>query len=149
MFKLRAQRERYTQHPLTHGLKRQDFIHQQCGTVHHSPCTTTGTEAALFTDKSDQFFIMTGITSGSEESMFKSSAFQILVKFFCNVGRHVSALTGQFGLKLRPVLLNDLGVLLLKHDIAASVSPSVAVVTTLTASTLRTMLPSVFSILKT
>ena len=39
--------------------------------------------------------------------MFKSSTLQIFVKFFCNVGRQVSALTGQIGLKLRPVLLND------------------------------------------
>jgi len=40
------QLERYTQYPLAHGLMRQDFVHQQGGTVNHSARTATGTESA-------------------------------------------------------------------------------------------------------
>ena len=39
--KQKAQRERYARNPLTHGLMRQDFVHQQGGAVCHSARTTT------------------------------------------------------------------------------------------------------------
>jgi hypothetical protein len=87
---------------------RQDIIHQQGGTVGHAPCPTTGAETASLTAKRYQFFIVAGFAPDPEKTMFKSATFQVLVKFFCDVCWQHLAMTGQFSLKLRPVLLNDL-----------------------------------------
>jgi len=51
---------------------------------------------------------MAGFTSDAEESVFKPAALQILIKFFNDMCWQVFVMAGQFGLKLRPVLLNDL-----------------------------------------
>ena len=60
--KQKAQRERDTEYPLTHGLMRQGFVHQQGSTVRHSKhglCgdikkTRTGTMSAVGQGRSDE-----------------------------------------------------------------------------------------------
>src|SRR5210317_1861443 len=74
--KQKTKRERKTQHPLTHGLMRQDFIHQQSSTIRHATCPTTGAESPPFTAERDQFFIMAGFTPDPEKTVLQHSAFQ-------------------------------------------------------------------------
>ncbi len=104
----RKRSERKTKHPLAHGLIRQNFINQQCSAVGHASCPTTGTETALLATECNQFFIVAGFAPHPQKAMLKPSAFQVLIEFFNDVSRKVLAMTGQFRLKLRPVLLNDL-----------------------------------------
>jgi hypothetical protein len=82
---------------------RQDFIHQQGGAICHPPCATTGAEAASLTAESDQFFIVARLTPYPEKAMLKPSTLQVFIKFFRYISWQEPALTGQLGLKLRPV----------------------------------------------
>ena len=84
--KQKAQWKRYTQHPLAHGLMRQDFIYQQSSAVGHTARTAAGAETAAFAAESDQFFIMAGLTANPQEAMLQPAALQILIKFLRDVG---------------------------------------------------------------
>ena len=46
-----------------------------------------GAEAASLTAKRDQLLVVAGFTLNPEKTVFKSSAFQILIKFFYDVCR--------------------------------------------------------------
>ena len=87
---------------------RQDLINQQSGAVRHPSCSTTGTETALLAAKRNQFLVMTGFALNPEKTMLKPSALQILIEFFGDVCWQSLAMAGQLGLKLWPVLMNDL-----------------------------------------
>jgi len=54
---------------------RQNFIHQQGGTVCHSSRTTTRAKTALLTAESDQFFFVAGFAPNPEKTVLKSTAF--------------------------------------------------------------------------
>jgi hypothetical protein len=60
---------------------RQDFIHQQGGTICHSSRPTAGTKAASFTTERNELLVMTNLTSNPEEAMLKPSALQKFFKF--------------------------------------------------------------------
>jgi len=105
--KQKAQRERDTEHPLTHGLMRQHLVHQQGSTVGHSSAPATGAKTAAFATERHQFLMVTGLTAYPEKAMLKPAALQILIKFAANESGQVFALAGQFGLELRPVLTDD------------------------------------------
>ena len=52
---------------------------------------------------------MAGLTANSQvKTVLKPAALQVLIKFAANESGQVFALAGQFGLKLRPVLTDDL-----------------------------------------
>jgi hypothetical protein len=51
--------------------------------------------------------MVTGRTAYPEKTMLKPAALQVLIKFDANESGQVFALTGQFGLELGPVLLDD------------------------------------------
>jgi hypothetical protein len=59
--KQKAQRERHTEHPLAHGLIRQDFVYQQGGTVHHSARTATAAKSASLATERHGPLIMAGL----------------------------------------------------------------------------------------
>jgi hypothetical protein len=65
----------------------QYFIHQQSSAVCHPPRPATGAKTAAFATESHQLLIMAGLTRNPEKSMFKSSAFQVLIKFLRDIGR--------------------------------------------------------------
>jgi hypothetical protein len=67
--KQKAQRERYTENPLTHGLIRQDFVNKQGSAVRHPSRTTTGAETALLAAKRNQFLVITGFTPNPEKTV--------------------------------------------------------------------------------
>ena len=77
-------------------------------TVGHSPRPATGAETAAFTTERHQFLIVTGLTANPEKAILKSAALQVLIKSPTNESGQVFAVVGQFGLKLGPVLLDDL-----------------------------------------
>jgi len=83
----KTQWEREAEDPLAHGLKRQDFVYQQGSTVRHSSRPTARAKTAPLAAKSDQFFIMARLALDPEKAILKSPAFQILIEFFCDVGR--------------------------------------------------------------
>ena len=68
--KQKAQWERYSEDPLAHGLMRQDFIHQQGGTVNHSACTATAAKSSFLTAKSHQFLIVAGFAPDPQKAKF-------------------------------------------------------------------------------
>jgi len=86
----------------------QDFVHQQSSAVCHPPCPTTGAKTAAFAAERHQFFVMASPTANPQEAMFKSSAFQVLIKFPADESGQVFAVAGQFGLEFGPVFLDDL-----------------------------------------
>jgi hypothetical protein len=51
--------------------------------------------------------MVTGLTANPQEAMLKPAALQIFIKFAANESGRMFALGGQFGLKLRPVLTDD------------------------------------------
>ncbi len=67
--KQEPQWKRQAQHPLSHGLMRQDVVYQQGSAIRHSACAATGAETAPFAAKSDQFFIVAGLTADPEKTM--------------------------------------------------------------------------------
>jgi len=83
--KQEPQWQRQAQHPLSHGLMRQDVVYQQGSAIRHSACAATGAETAPFAAKSDQFFIVAGFTADPEKTVLEHAAFQILVEFLCDV----------------------------------------------------------------
>ncbi len=83
--KQKAQRERHTEHPLTHGLMWQDIINQQNGTIRHSTCTATGVETPFLATERDQFLILTGFTADSKEPVLKPPALKVLIKFLYDI----------------------------------------------------------------
>jgi len=101
-------RKRHTQHPLTHGLMRQDFVNQQRGAIRHTPSPATCAESPPFTAERDQFFIMAGFTADLQESVFKPSKFEVFIKLFSHICRQIPAMAVPFRLKLRPVLPHKL-----------------------------------------
>ena len=104
----KTERKRYTQHPLAHGLMRQDFVYEQSGTVCHTPSPATWAESPLFTAERVQFFIMAGFTAYPQESVFKPSTLEVFIKLFRHICRQIPAMTGQFGLKHRPIFPHKL-----------------------------------------
>jgi hypothetical protein len=51
---------------------------------------------------------MANLTPNPEKTVLKSSAFQIRLKFLCDVGWKIFILAGQLGLELGPVLMDNL-----------------------------------------
>jgi hypothetical protein len=86
----------------------QDFVYQKSSTVGHSSYPATGAKATAFATECQEFLFMAGLTADPEKAMFKSSAFQVLIKFPADESGQVFAVAGQFGLELGPVFLDDL-----------------------------------------
>lgn len=83
-----AHRERHTQHPLTHGLMRQNLIHQQGCTVRHSTRTTVNKET-----KSEQESRLLEIVRETDtELVILARYMQILSNNLCEqlAGRYIN-----------------------------------------------------------
>jgi hypothetical protein len=66
---------------------RQDFVHQQGGTVGHSSRPAAAAKTAALATERHQPLVMAGLTSNPQKTMFKPSAFQVGLKFLYDVGR--------------------------------------------------------------
>jgi hypothetical protein len=64
-----------------------DFVHQQGGTFCHTPCPAAGTETAAFTTKGYQAFRVAGFTTHSQETVFKTAAFEVVLELALHVSR--------------------------------------------------------------
>jgi hypothetical protein len=73
--KQKSEWERHTEHPLTHRLMRQDFVHQQGGAFHHPPRPTAGANATMLATEGHEVFAMAGVTANPQETMFQTAAF--------------------------------------------------------------------------
>jgi len=51
--------------------------------------------------------MVTRLTANPQEAMLQSAALQVLIKFPADESGQVFAVAGQFGLELRPVLMDD------------------------------------------
>ena len=103
--KQKPERERHTEHPLhpsvrkrhlrvpllAHRLTRQDVIHQECGTLGHTPGTAAGTEAPTLATEGHQTLSVAILTSDTQEAMLKTTAFEVILEFAPDVIRQYLA----------------------------------------------------------
>jgi hypothetical protein len=102
-----AQGIRETEHPMAHGLFGQDVIDQQGRTFGHAPCPAAGTEAPSFTAKSDQVLGVAGVAAQTQEAMFETAAFEVILELPPDIRRQLPALLRQMGSECRVILVDD------------------------------------------
>ena len=103
-----AQRIRHAQHPLADWPFRQYRIDQVRGAVRHAASTTTGAESPSFATERNQFLVVAGFALDPQKTMFKSTAFQVVLELLHDIRGQRFALCRQLRFEVRPMLLDEL-----------------------------------------
>jgi len=79
------------------------IINQQRCAFGHAPCTTARTKSAALATERHQMFSVAGIAAYSQETMFQSATFEVILEFPPDVIRQHPAFNGTLRLKSRSI----------------------------------------------
>lgn len=109
----KTQRERHTQHPLSHRPVREYIVDEQrCALDHTSGAATVPkaapTETAAFATECDKLFVRAILTTDTQESVLQTTTLQKRLELLLDMPRQARALPLKMRLERGEVLLDQL-----------------------------------------